>query len=127
MTKITYRQLWEDSGAKSNGVAYSTFYRRVRYHGESLEKASRAPRNQREITKASCLYGRERDRNTIGFRPLKGDNDRFTEAIASLGTDTKSDILALLLHHFLEVCDSHQISPKEAIALIFQFQRKIAH
>ncbi|MEB3831804.1 hypothetical protein, partial [Phormidium sp. CCY1219] len=58
----------------------------------------------------------------LGFRPLEGDSDRFNQAIARAtgARDTKSDLLALLLNHLLEVCDRLQIDPKEAIARIFQ-------
>jgi hypothetical protein len=107
MEKINYKTLWAKTGAKDNGVAYSTFYRRVRCQKESLEEASRPPRNQRELTKLSCLHGKPRDKNSIGFRPLKGDGARL-DKILEQGTDTKQDVMAQLFRDWL---DRHKTKP----------------
>lgn len=103
MEKINYKDLWIETGAKDNGVAYPTFYDRLRWKKQSLEEAARPPRNARELSKSSCLAGQERDRNSVGFRPLLGDGDRLNQVMArKYPNDTKQDIMALMLREWLK-------------------------
>jgi hypothetical protein len=109
MGKIHYKTLWIETGAKDNGVAYPTFYNRVRWKKESPEEASRPPENQRARGKLSCLAGEERDSNSVGFRPLLGDGDRLNEIMgAQYPRDTKQDLMALMLREWL---DEHEAKP----------------
>lgn len=106
MSKINYKELWVKTGAKNNGVAYPTFYDRLRWKKQSLEEAARPPRNERVRSKLSCLSGREKDSNSIGFRPLLGDGDRLNQVMAKkYPNDTKQDIMALMLREWLKKQD----------------------